>query len=51
MAMNARFEVGVLHPFYTSQIPAIKKPTLTGWFFWGNLVGMRGFEPPTPDTP
>ena len=29
----------------------IKKPTAMGWFFLGFLVGTRGFEPPTPDTP
>ena len=29
----------------------IKKTNRKGWFFLGFLVGTRGFEPPTPDTP
>lgn len=28
-----------------------KKTNHKGWFFWEFLVGTRGFEPPTPDTP
>ncbi len=29
----------------------LKKPALAGWLLRGILVGTRGFEPPTPDTP
>ncbi len=29
----------------------IKKTNRKGWFFLEFLVGTRGFEPPTPDTP
>ncbi len=28
-----------------------KKTNHKGWFFQDFLVGTRGFEPPTPDTP
>jgi len=41
----------ILPSFYHVKILLIKKPTVTGWFLYRILVGMRGFEPPTPDTP
>ena len=34
-----------------SPIAGNKKPTVKVGFLRDNLVGTRGFEPPTPDTP
>lgn len=38
------------HGLFIELIADIKKPTVMVGFF-GILVGTRGFEPPTPDTP
>ncbi|EEW8808670.1 hypothetical protein D5Q65_06435 [Escherichia coli] len=39
------------HGLFIELIADIKKPTVRVSFFLGFLVGTRGFEPPTPDTP
>ena len=39
------------HGLFIELIADIKKPTVRVGFFLGFLVGTRGFEPPTPDTP
>lgn len=39
------------HGLFIELIADIKKPTVMVGFFWDFLVGTRGFEPPTPDTP
>ncbi|PSG79275.1 hypothetical protein C6986_31655 [Escherichia coli] len=38
------------HGLFIELIADIKN-NRNGWFFLGFLVGTRGFEPPTPDTP
>jgi len=48
---NALLIVGEERFFICRQKAGIKKPAVRGWFFWDYLVGTRGFEPPTPDTP
>ena len=39
------------HGLFIELTADIKKPTVRVGFFLGFLVGTRGFEPPTPDTP
>ena len=44
-------QAALSHALSIALIADIKKPTVRVGFFLGFLVGTRGFEPPTPDTP